>query len=147
MDLLKRIADAKGATPAQIALAWLLAQRPYIVPIPGTTKLHRLEENLGAENMHLSKADLDEIERAASQIPIEGERYSPKQQAMVGCEAPPAARWNKQGPSIATRACGSDPLPRALPIEPSPLACAAHFLPSGDHVVNGLEMKWCLLRS
>lgn len=92
VDLLKRVADAKGATPAQIALAWLLAQRPCIVPIPGTTKLHRLEENLGAEDVHLSKADLDEIERAASQISIEGERYSPKQQAMVGREAPPATR-------------------------------------------------------
>lgn len=90
VDLLKRVADAKGATPAQIALAWLLAQRPYIVPIPGTTKLHRLEENLGAAEIQLSTADLNEIQHAASQIPIEGERYSPRQQAMVGREAPPA---------------------------------------------------------
>ena len=90
VDLLKRVAGDKRATPAQIALAWLLAQRPYIVPIPGTTKLHRLEENLGAANVELSATDLREIEQAAAQIDITGERYAPAQQAMVGREAPPS---------------------------------------------------------
>ncbi|KSV82119.1 MULTISPECIES: aldo/keto reductase [Ensifer] len=75
VDLLKRIADDRGATPAQIALAWLLAQKPWIVPIPGTTKLHRLEENLASVNVALTDADLAEIETAAAAIPIEGERY------------------------------------------------------------------------
>ncbi|GGE02928.1 aldehyde oxidase [Aureimonas endophytica] len=75
VDLLKRIADGKGATPAQVALAWLLAQKSWIVPIPGTTKLHRLEENLGAVNVELTTADLAEIETAASAIQVEGERY------------------------------------------------------------------------
>ncbi|MBS0515804.1 MAG: aldo/keto reductase [Proteobacteria bacterium] len=90
VDLLKRVAGDKRATPAQIALAWLLAQRPYIVPIPGTTKLHRLEENLGAANVELSATDLREIEQAAAQLHIVGERYAPAQQAMVGREAPPS---------------------------------------------------------
>jgi aryl-alcohol dehydrogenase-like predicted oxidoreductase len=90
VDLLKRVGDEKGASPAQIALAWLLAQRPYIVPIPGTTKLHRLEENIGAADIQLSAADLREIEDAASQIQIEGERYSPQHLAMVGRDAPPS---------------------------------------------------------
>ena len=89
VDLLKRIADEKGATPAQIALAWLLAQRPYIAPIPGTTKLHRLEENLGATAVEFSAAELRDIAAAASQIDIIGARYSPAQQAMVGREAAP----------------------------------------------------------
>jgi aryl-alcohol dehydrogenase-like predicted oxidoreductase len=89
VDLLKRVAGGKGATPAQIALAWLLAQRPYIVPIPGTTKLHRLEENLGAADIQLTADDLREIDEAASHIQAEGERYSPQQLAMVGREAPP----------------------------------------------------------
>jgi aryl-alcohol dehydrogenase-like predicted oxidoreductase len=75
VDLLKRIAGEKQATPAQIALAWLLAQKPWIVPIPGTTKLHRLEENLAAANIELTAGDLAEIERAAAQIHIEGARY------------------------------------------------------------------------
>jgi aryl-alcohol dehydrogenase-like predicted oxidoreductase len=75
VDLLKRIAGDKSATPAQIALAWLLAQKPWIVPIPGTTKLHRLEENLGAVNVQLTPAELKNIEAAAAAIPIEGERY------------------------------------------------------------------------
>jgi aryl-alcohol dehydrogenase-like predicted oxidoreductase len=89
VDLLKRVANEKSATPAQIALAWLLAQRPYIVPIPGTTKLHRLDENIGAIDVELTDADLREIEDAASQIHIEGERYSPQQMGMVGRDAPP----------------------------------------------------------
>ncbi len=92
VDLLRRVGAAKGATPAQIALAWLLAQRPYIVPIPGTTKLHRLEENIGAAAVDLSADDLREIEQAAAQIHIEGERYAPQQLAMVGRDAPPASR-------------------------------------------------------
>ena len=89
VDLLKRVADGKGATPAQIALAWLLAQRTYIVPIPGTTKLHRLEENLAAADIVLTDADLREITHAASGIQAEGERYAPAQLAMVGRDAPP----------------------------------------------------------
>jgi aryl-alcohol dehydrogenase-like predicted oxidoreductase len=75
VDLLKRIAGEKKATPAQIALAWLLAQKPWIVPIPGTTKLHRLEENLGAADVELTADDLAEIVRAAAAIQVEGERY------------------------------------------------------------------------
>jgi len=74
VDLLKRIAERKHATPAQVALAWLLAQKPWIVPIPGTTKLHRLEENLGAANVELTPDDLCEIEDAASKITIQGAR-------------------------------------------------------------------------
>jgi aryl-alcohol dehydrogenase-like predicted oxidoreductase len=73
VDLLKDIAARKGATPAQIALAWLLAQKPWIVPIPGTTKLHRLEENLGAATVQLTEGDLAEIEQGLSQITVEGE--------------------------------------------------------------------------
>ncbi len=75
VDLLKAIADEKGATPAQIALAWLLAQRPWIVPIPGTTKLHRLEENLASVDVELTPAELARIEKAAAEIEVEGERY------------------------------------------------------------------------
>ena len=75
VDLLGMIAAQKKATPAQIALAWLLAQKPWIVPIPGTTKLHRLEENIDAVNVELSAEDLAEIESAAAKIPIEGARY------------------------------------------------------------------------
>jgi len=78
IDLLKRIAQQKRATPAQIALAWLMAQKPWIVPIPGTTKLHRLEENLGAADFELSAADVSGIERAAASIHIEGGRSRPQ---------------------------------------------------------------------
>jgi aryl-alcohol dehydrogenase-like predicted oxidoreductase len=88
VDLLKRVAEEKKATPAQIALAWLLAQREYIVPIPGTTKLHRLEENIGAAAVELTEADLRKIDQGASQIQPEGDRYAPAQMAMVGREAP-----------------------------------------------------------
>jgi aryl-alcohol dehydrogenase-like predicted oxidoreductase len=84
VDLLRRIADEKAATPAQIALAWLLAQRPWIVPIPGTTKLHRLEENLAAAELQLTQADLDDIESAAARIQVEGERYPANLLATVG---------------------------------------------------------------
>jgi aryl-alcohol dehydrogenase-like predicted oxidoreductase len=83
VDLLVSIAEKKNATPAQIALAWLLAQRPWIVPIPGTTKIHRLEENIGADDIELTKADLKEIESAASQIKIQGHRYSEVSQKMI----------------------------------------------------------------
>jgi aryl-alcohol dehydrogenase-like predicted oxidoreductase len=89
VDLLKRVAGEKGATPAQIALAWLLAKRPYIVPIPGTTKLHRLDENIGAAHVDLTESDLREINEGASHIQAEGDRYAPAQMAMVGREAPP----------------------------------------------------------
>ena len=75
IDLLKDIGAEKKATPAQIALAWLLAQKPWIVPIPGTTRLDRLEENIGALEVELTKPDLDEIKQALSEIEIEGERY------------------------------------------------------------------------
>ena len=75
VDLLGRIADRKGATPAQIALAWLLAQKPWIVPIPGTKRLDRLEENIGAATVELTAEDLQEIEQAAAQMPVVGARY------------------------------------------------------------------------
>src|ERR1700733_5174710 len=89
VDLLKRVGVEKGATPAQIALAWLLAQRPSIVPIPGTTRLHRLEENIGAAEIELTREDLRATGDAASRIEGEGERYAPQHMAMVGREAPP----------------------------------------------------------
>ncbi len=75
VDLLKRIASEKGATPAQVALAWLLAQKPWIVPIPGSRKLQRLEENIGAVNVQLTPADLGEIDSAMAQITVVGNRY------------------------------------------------------------------------
>jgi aryl-alcohol dehydrogenase-like predicted oxidoreductase len=83
VELLERIAGEKNATAAQIALAWLLARKPWIVPIPGTTKRHRLEENLGAVEVELSAGQLAEIDRAVSAIPIQGERYSAQIQSMV----------------------------------------------------------------
>ncbi len=84
VDLLGRIAERKQATPAQIALAWLLAQKPWIVPIPGTTKRHRLEENLGAAAIELTTDDLREIETAASQITLHGARYPEHLEQMTG---------------------------------------------------------------
>ncbi|WP_010217558.1 aldo/keto reductase [Sphingomonas sp. PAMC 26621] len=84
VDLLKRIAAEKDGTPAQIAIAWLLAQRPWIVPIPGTTKLHRLEENLGGADVILSPDDLAAIDAAARAIPIEGARYPAPLLAVTG---------------------------------------------------------------
>ena len=84
VDLLGRFAQEKKATPAQIALAWLLAQKPWIVPIPGTTKLHRLEENLAAVNVELSPEDLSELDNAASKISAQGARYPEELQKMVG---------------------------------------------------------------
>jgi aryl-alcohol dehydrogenase-like predicted oxidoreductase len=84
VDELGRFAQQKKATPAQIALAWLLAQKPWIVPIPGTTKLHRLEENIGAANLQLSPNDLHELEIAASTISVQGARYPEELQKLVG---------------------------------------------------------------
>jgi aryl-alcohol dehydrogenase-like predicted oxidoreductase len=84
VDLLGRIAKQKGATPAQIALAWLLAQKPWIVPIPGTTKLSRLDENIGSVAIKLTADDLREIDSAASKITVEGERYPEHLQRMTG---------------------------------------------------------------
>jgi aryl-alcohol dehydrogenase-like predicted oxidoreductase len=84
VDLLGKFAQQKKATPAQIALAWLLAQQPWIVPIPGTTKLHRLEENIGAVNVELSPEELRELETAASKIAVQGARYPEELQKMVG---------------------------------------------------------------
>ena len=84
VEWLKTFAARKNATPAQIALAWLLAQKPWIVPIPGTTKRHRLDENLGAANIQLTAADLREIDRAASQIEVHGARYPEALLKMVG---------------------------------------------------------------
>ncbi|MGA9671543.1 MAG: aldo/keto reductase [Terracidiphilus sp.] len=84
VDLLGKIAGQKKATPAQIALAWLLAQKPWIVPIPGTTKLHRLEENIGAAAIELTAADLEEIETAAAEIKVEGARYPERLEQMTG---------------------------------------------------------------
>jgi aryl-alcohol dehydrogenase-like predicted oxidoreductase len=84
VDLLGRFAQQQQATPAQIALAWLLAQKPWIVPIPGTTKLHRLEENIGAVNIKLSPDELRELETAASKIAVQGARYPEELQKMVG---------------------------------------------------------------
>jgi aryl-alcohol dehydrogenase-like predicted oxidoreductase len=81
--MLSNFAQPKKATPAQIALAWVLAQRPWIVPIPGTTKLHRLEENLGAVNITLSPQDLGQIDEASSQITVAGERYPESMQRMI----------------------------------------------------------------
>jgi aryl-alcohol dehydrogenase-like predicted oxidoreductase len=83
VDLLARIAAKKQATPAQIALAWLLAQKPWIVPIPGTTKLERLEENLGAAAVELTADDLREIESAAARIRVQGARYSESSERMI----------------------------------------------------------------
>jgi aryl-alcohol dehydrogenase-like predicted oxidoreductase len=84
VDLLGEIAGRKSTTPAQIALAWLLAQKPWIVPIPGTTKLKRLEENIGAAEVELTQNDLDEIETAASKIDVQGERYPERLEQMTG---------------------------------------------------------------
>jgi aryl-alcohol dehydrogenase-like predicted oxidoreductase len=83
VELLERVAEQKGATPAQIALAWILAQKPSIVPIPGTTKLHRLEENIAAAEVELTDDDLQEIAEAAARITAEGARYAEAQQRMI----------------------------------------------------------------
>jgi aryl-alcohol dehydrogenase-like predicted oxidoreductase len=84
VDLLGSIAAEKNATPAQIALTWLLARKPWIVPIPGTTKLERLDENIGAVALHLTADDLSTIEKAAAQIKVEGARYPEKLEQLTG---------------------------------------------------------------
>jgi aryl-alcohol dehydrogenase-like predicted oxidoreductase len=84
VELLGKIAQKKNATPAQIAIAWLLEQKPWIVPIPGTTKLHRLQENIGAVDVELSADDLREINHAASKIKVEGARYPETLDQMTG---------------------------------------------------------------
>lgn len=84
IELLKTIAAKKTATPAQIALAWLLAQKPWIVPIPGTTKLHRMEENLGAVNVELNSEDLNQINKAALKITVQGARYTEAGERLTG---------------------------------------------------------------
>jgi aryl-alcohol dehydrogenase-like predicted oxidoreductase len=83
IDLIGKFAEQKNATPAQIALSWVIAQKDWIAPIPGTTKLHRLEENLGAVNVELAKADLQELEQITSQIEVQGARYSESAQKMI----------------------------------------------------------------
>jgi aryl-alcohol dehydrogenase-like predicted oxidoreductase len=83
VDLLGKFAEQKKATPAQIALAWLLAQKPWIVPIPGTTKLHRFEENIGAVAIELTPDDLRQLETTAAKIPVQGERYPEKLQKLI----------------------------------------------------------------
>ena len=82
-DTVTRLAADKGVSPAQLALAWVLAQKPWFAPIPGTTKLHRLEENIGAAEIELTATDLAEIDQATSAIAIQGDRYSPQQQARI----------------------------------------------------------------
>lgn len=84
VDLLKEMAEQLKATPAQIALAWLLAQKPWIVPIPGTRKLSRLEENLGAVDIELTSEDVHNINSAASQIPLMGARYTEELEKRTG---------------------------------------------------------------
>jgi aryl-alcohol dehydrogenase-like predicted oxidoreductase len=84
VELLDQIAAQKKVTPAQIALAWLLAQKPWIVPIPGTTKLHRLEENIGAVAVELTPDDLRSIDGALSEVTVQGERYPAQLQQRVG---------------------------------------------------------------
>ncbi len=84
IELLNRIAEKKNATTAQVALAWLLAQKPWIVPIPGTTKLHRLEENIGSLNIEFTAGELSEIDKASSEIKVEGARYPENLQKLVG---------------------------------------------------------------
>ncbi len=83
VDLIGKVAEQKKATPAQIALAWILAQKPWMVPIPGTTKLHRLEENIGAANVQLTPDDLRQIDNASSKIPVQGARYPENLQKLV----------------------------------------------------------------
>jgi aryl-alcohol dehydrogenase-like predicted oxidoreductase len=84
VDLIGEFARQKKVTPAQIALAWLLAKKPWIVPIPGTTKLHRLQENIGAVNVHLSPSDIRQLETATAKIPVQGARYPEHLQKLVG---------------------------------------------------------------
>jgi len=84
VELVKSVAERKGATPAQLALAWLLAQKAWIVPIPGTTKAHRLEENLGAVNVELTESDLKQIDEASASLKLEGARLPEAMLKMTG---------------------------------------------------------------
>jgi len=84
VDLVKSVAERKSTTPAQVALAWLLAQKPWIVPIPGTTKLNRLQENLGAVNVELTSSDLQQIDEASSRLKLEGARLPEAMLKMTG---------------------------------------------------------------
>jgi aryl-alcohol dehydrogenase-like predicted oxidoreductase len=84
VDLIGKVAERKQATPAQIALAWVIAQKPWIAPIPGTTKLSRLKENIGAVEVELTADDLREIDNATSQITVQGARYPESLQRLVG---------------------------------------------------------------
>jgi aryl-alcohol dehydrogenase-like predicted oxidoreductase len=84
VDLLEQIGRQKGATPAQVALAWLLARKPWIVPIPGTTKLHRLEENIAAAGIELTPGDIRSIDAAAAEITVQGDRYGQAEAARIG---------------------------------------------------------------
>lgn len=128
IDLLSRVAQQKNATPAQIALAWLLAQKPWLVPIPGTTKLHRLDENLGAANVELSADDLQQIDSAAASITVEGARYpehleqarGAKRQQYAAAQQrrrPPAgAHWHVQvGRDVVVRLAFVDDFLDAVP--------------------------------
>jgi len=84
VDLVIKFAEQKKVTPAQVALAWILAQKPWMVPIPGTTKLHRLEENMGAATVQLTPDDLRQIDNASSKISVQGARYPEALQKLVG---------------------------------------------------------------
>ncbi|MGB8381608.1 MAG: aldo/keto reductase, partial [Dermatophilaceae bacterium] len=83
VDLIRRIAEAKHATPAQVAIAWLLAQKPWIAPIPGTRRLDRLDENLGAAGLTLTSDDVAELDAASARIQVHGERYPEQMQRMI----------------------------------------------------------------
>ena len=83
VDLVRRIADAKGATPAQVALGWLLTKQPWIVPIPGTRRLERLQENLAAADLELTPDDVADLDEASARIEVQGDRYPEQMQAMI----------------------------------------------------------------
>ena len=94
VDLVKSVAERKGAPPSQVALAWLLAQKPWIVPIPGTTKLKRLEENLGAVTVELTESDLKQIDELASTLKLEGARLPEAALTMTGHQVAHHATWS-----------------------------------------------------
>lgn len=83
VEVVKEVARQRGVTPTQIALAWLLARKPWVVPIPGTTKLHRIEENIGAADVQLGEPDAFDIEKAIAAVPVQGARYSAERQKLV----------------------------------------------------------------
>jgi hypothetical protein len=105
VDLIGKFAQQKKATPAQIALSWLLAQKPWIVPIPGTTKLHRLEENIGAAEVELTTEDLRQLETAASKITLRGARYPEELQKLVGRSAEAGTSQTASGCLRSDRQC------------------------------------------